>query len=94
MQKEYLIGITTRGDREDILQNEFNILNKECPCDLIICAAHTKGKTIAFAEKMSQGDDFIVHSKWYVDPKDKKKENIINKCQVDFLIEEIKTLLL
>lgn len=91
--KKYLIGITTRGDRDDILQNEFDVLNREHKCDLIICASHTKGKTLLLAEKMSHGDDFVVHSKWYVQPKNKNKENKINKCQVDFLIEEIKALL-
>lgn len=41
------VGITTRGDTEDILNEDFTWMGK---CDIYVCACHPSGKTIKFVK--------------------------------------------
>lgn len=46
--KNKLIGITSRGDTRDLLEEDFNNFKK---CDICICATHTRGATVKFIEE-------------------------------------------
>lgn len=40
-----IVGITTRGDTEEILEEDFKWMGE---CDIYVCACHPKGKTIKY----------------------------------------------
>ncbi len=78
------IGITTRGDTKEALEKDFKKYFNDC--QIVICAVHTHGKTVDFIK--SKGDA-IIHSKWYLEPRNIKKQNEVNAIQSDFLIKDL-----
>ena len=52
--KNNLIGITTRGDTRDLLEEDFKNFKN---CHICVCATHTSGATIKFIEENYHHDN-------------------------------------
>ena len=81
-------GVTTRGDRDDILENDFKFFKG---CDVVFCATRTKGETVEFIE--NQNEEVLWVAKTYISDYRKSPENTLdfinytNQKQVEILIE-------
>lgn len=89
------IGITTRGDDENSLRNDFEE-RQDCnfsDCDIVVCAMHTYGKTVDFVKKHAN-DGLLIHSKWvvYGDCCEQEREKA-NQLQAETIIKNIKQFL-
>ncbi|MBR4100108.1 MAG: hypothetical protein IKK55_03885 [Clostridia bacterium] len=86
-----IIGITTRGDTDAALTEDFKKLGN---CDLYICACRTKGNTLKFLQSLTKDDILIYNTKWTVLLPNMSVNNIddildgINKLQVEEILEQ------
>ena len=72
---EKIFGITTRGDDEPSLKEDFAWFKKQSEIDYIICATRSKGKTCDFVAGQANSKDVFWLSKiafcdGYIDNKD------------------------
>lgn len=58
-----IFGITTRGDDEPSLNEDFNWFKKQSEIDYIICATRSKGKTCDFVARQAKDNDVYWLSK-------------------------------
>lgn len=99
-----IFGITTRGDDEPSLKEDFNWFKKQSEIDYIICATRSKGKTCNFVARQANVNDIYWLSKtafWdcYMDNKNcsdevKEQQNALNCQQVEDLVNIINRFIL
>lgn len=99
-----IFGITTRGDDEPSLKEDFNWFKKQSEIDYIICATRSKGKTCDFVAGQANSKDIFWLSKiafWdcYMDNKNcsdevKEQQKALNCQQVEDLVNIINRFIL
>lgn len=100
--KEKKIGITTRGDTKEVLENDFKWLENYCDgknCDLYICASRSKGSTVSFIKSIASEEDIFWISKITISQENKNgyvtplfieiQQDKANKKQAESLVEFI-----
>ncbi len=91
-----IIGITTRGDTDYVLAEDFKILDK---CDLYICACRTKGNTLKYLESLTKDGVLIYNTKWTLLLPNNSLSNVdnyieaINNLQIDEILKQASSLL-
>ncbi len=84
------IGITTRGDTKECLEEDFS--KHFTNCDMVVCAVHTSGGTVNFI-KGKGSDGVIIHTKWFVEPQTGTRKDEVNVVQSNYLIKEVQDLI-
>lgn len=92
--KSKKIGITTRGDNKEALEEDFKDLPNDCA--LYICATRTKGETCKYIEdRTTDGDIFWIakaslsretHNKYVTDSFIKGLQKKANENQAEILV--------
>ena len=99
--KSKKIGITTRGDNKEALEEDFKDLPNDCA--LYICATRTKGETCKYIEdRTTDGDIFWIakaslsretHNKYVTDSFIKGQQDLANINQANYLLGFIEALI-
>lgn len=81
------IGITTRGDSEQCIDNDFKDMGE---CDIYVCAVHSSGKTV---DLVKRADEWYIYGKLTLESSNKSIEpamqDHLNDSQALMLFDEI-----
>ena len=90
----FIIGITTRGDSDEVLETDFDWLTSH-NCDLYLCASRSKGKTLSLLNNYTSNGQLIrVHSQSFEHfIKEKQQvsayQDVINTQMAELILEII-----
>ena len=85
------IGITTRGDAEECLYNDFFGNSKNfSDRDIVVCAIRTRGGTLDFVNKYSP-KGLVIHGRWFIEGTENIEKSRMLTCtmQAEAILKDI-----